>query len=101
MERSVEPPILRAFRDLVRHREDLSGVFIQQQVVVTEMTAGHVPVKVLGLQVERERGGQDLFELGRNLADRIGGKIGRCIKRGRLAARVEGSDFAHGGHLAE
>jgi hypothetical protein len=38
----------------VGHPEDLIGVFVQQKVVVAEMTARHMPVKVLSLKVETE-----------------------------------------------
>jgi len=62
------------------------------------MRAADVPVEILGLDVERECGGQDFVQLRRYLAHGFGGKVGRRIKRrGRLAARVEGSDFVvHG-----
>ena len=40
--------------DRIGHREELVGLFIQEQVIVAEMRPAHVPVKVLGLQVESE-----------------------------------------------
>ena len=46
-----------AFRDVVRHREDLIPLFVQQQMVVAKVSPGHMPVKILGFQIERERVG--------------------------------------------
>src|SRR5258708_34272510 len=39
---------------VVRHGENLSGLFIQQQMIVPKMAAAHVPVEVLGLYVQRK-----------------------------------------------
>jgi hypothetical protein len=44
--------------DLVGHREDLSCVLIQEQVVVAEMLPAHVPVEILVLHVERKHVGK-------------------------------------------
>lgn len=42
------PPILRATGDIAGYREHLSRLLVQQQVVVAEVAAGHMPVEVLG-----------------------------------------------------
>src|SRR5438094_537035 len=38
-----------ALGDVVRHGEELLGLLVEEQVVVPEMRAAHVPVEVLGL----------------------------------------------------
>src|SRR5262249_45137624 len=43
-----------ALSNRVGHREYLSGLLIQQQMVVTEIRAVHVPVKILSLDVNRK-----------------------------------------------
>ena len=69
-------------------------------MIVAEVRAADVPVKILGLDVERKRGGQDFSELGRNPFDGVFGEIGWCIECG-FAARIESSYFVHGDHLAD
>ena len=39
-------------------REDLLALFVQQQMVVAEMRTGHMPVEILGLEVESEHIGK-------------------------------------------
>ena len=67
-------------------------------MIIAEMRAADVPVKILGFQIKRKRIGEDFVEFCRKLAHRLVGKIGRCIKgRGRLAGCVEGSNLVvHG-----
>ena len=55
----------RAAADLARplgqrlgHVEDLRRLLVEQQVIVAEVRAGHVPVEVLGLEIKREDVGQ-------------------------------------------
>jgi hypothetical protein len=48
----------RAFRNSVRHRKNLIGVLIQQKVIVTEMAACHMPVKIFRLHIENENIGK-------------------------------------------
>src|ERR1700733_634764 len=43
-----------ALRQLVRRREDLFGLLVEQKMVVAKMRAADVPVEILGLQVERK-----------------------------------------------
>jgi len=73
-------------------------LLVEQQMIIAEVRPADVPVKILGLEVERKRVGRDLVQLGGKLAHRIVGQIGRRIQgRGRLAACIEGSDFVvHG-----
>src|SRR6266567_6945331 len=40
--------------DWIGHREKLLSVLVEEQMIITEMRAAHVPVKILGFHVERE-----------------------------------------------
>src|SRR5262245_15827610 len=53
--------------DVVSHRKDLSALLIQEQVVVAEMWSTHVPVEVLGLDVQGKDVAQQLTKLARDL----------------------------------
>jgi hypothetical protein len=52
--------LARAFGDIVRHREDLLGLLVEEQVVIAEVAPAHVPVKILRLYVKREHVGEQL-----------------------------------------
>src|SRR5215472_882305 len=52
----------RALGDCIRHRENLVTLFIQHQMMVSEVYARHVPMKVFGLEVERKNVGQQYSE---------------------------------------
>ena len=47
-----------ALGDVVRHGEELLGLLVEEQVVVPEMRAAHVPVEILGFDVECEHVGE-------------------------------------------
>ena len=87
IERSVVPPILRT-RSAMRigHGEDLVGLLVQQQVVVAEVRAAHVPVEVLGLQVEREDVGEHGVHGAGDVLGRLGLEVGRSDQRSLLQA---------------
>ena len=53
-----------AFGQRVGHREQLLGLFVEHQVIVAKVRAAHVPVEVLGFQVEREHIGQHAVQGG-------------------------------------
>ena len=62
----------------------LVALLVEQEVVVAEMRAADVPVEVLGLDVERERVGDQRIERRRYLTHRLGRQIGRGVEpRGR------------------
>src|ERR1700733_3677053 len=61
----------RALRNVVGHREDLRRVIIEEQMVVAEMFPAHMPVEILGLDVEREYVGQQLSKLARDFGGRV------------------------------
>ena len=43
-----------ALGDVVGHRKNLRSVLIEEQMVVAKMPPAHMPVEILGLQVEGE-----------------------------------------------
>src|SRR6185369_1668027 len=54
--------LARAFGNVVGDGEDLTGVFVEQQVVVSKVNATQVPVKVFGLYVKCKRVGKQLTQ---------------------------------------
>ena len=59
-----------ALGDGVAHREELICLFIEQQVVIAEMRAAHVPMEVFRLYVEGEYIGEDCVHCGRDVSGR-------------------------------
>jgi hypothetical protein len=55
--------------NIVRHIEYLFGVLIEQKVVIAEVAPSHVPVKILGLDIERECVGEQGPQFGRDFRD--------------------------------
>jgi hypothetical protein len=76
-------------RDRVGGTEDLVGLLVQHQMVVAEVRTGDVPVEILGLDIEREKVGQQRRERAREVPDRIGIQVRRRGERG-LAVRFCG-----------
>src|SRR3546814_16572242 len=49
-----------SFRDVVRHRENLRGLVVKEEVVLPELLAGYVPMEIRGLdRSEERRGGKE------------------------------------------
>ena len=72
IERIVVPPILRARSAIiVGGGENLIGLLVEHQMIVAEMRAGHVPVKILGLYIKREHVGEQDAQRTGNIADGI------------------------------
>ena len=46
--------------DIVRHREDLLRLLVQQEVVITEVSTAHMPMKILGFHVEGKHVGKQV-----------------------------------------
>ncbi len=88
----VASDLADALRDRVGHRVNLVGLLIEQQVVVAEVRSAHVPMKILGLHVQREYVGQDCVQASgyvlRRLLAEIGGR-----DQGRCAPALEGFSF--------
>src|SRR5215472_7959768 len=72
--------LARALCDVVGHREDLLGLLVEQQMIVAEMRSRHVPVKILGLQIEREGVGEQRPKCCGNVLDRVGAELGRRLQ---------------------
>jgi hypothetical protein len=87
--------LARALGNGVGHGEDLVRLLVQHQVVVAKVRPRHVPVEVLGLQVQREGVGQQGRQATTDVAARFGAERGGRVQ-GRLAAR--GGGFERDGH---
>ena len=66
-----------ALGNRVGHRIQLISVLIEQQVIVAEMRPTHVPMEVLGLQIQREYIGEDCVHAGRDVPRGRGPQIRR------------------------
>src|ERR1700704_2960392 len=69
--------------DGIGHREQLIRLLIEQQMVITEVRATHVPVEILGFHIEREYVGQDGIHGTGDVLGRSGLEVGR---RGQWSA---------------
>ena len=69
-------------------------------MIVAEVRAGHMPMEILGLQIEREHVGEQDIERAGNLRNRVGAQVGRRIERCN-PPRGGVSCFAHGYLLIE
>ena len=58
-----------SFGEVISHGKELIAMVVQQKVVVTEMRAAHVPVRVLGLQLEGKDIRNECVETSTDLAD--------------------------------
>src|SRR5262245_65363201 len=77
---------------------ELIALLVEQEVVVAEMRAADVPVKVLGLHVERKRIRDQGIQRGRYFAHALGWQVSRGIEPSWSSAGVERSHL--GGHGA-
>src|SRR3954452_14881634 len=65
------------FCKLVGHRKNLIALFVEHQMIIAEMRAADMPMRILGLQIESKRVGHDGIESGGNGVDIGRGKVGR------------------------
>jgi hypothetical protein len=84
-----------ALSDRICQSEDLVGLFVQQEVVVTEVRSAHVPVEVFRLQVKREDVCQDRVHGCRDVPGCDGLQIGGSGQR-RLLSALEVLDVRGG-----
>jgi hypothetical protein len=70
--------LAHTLRDIVRHRKELVAVVVKQQVIVTEVWTAHMPVEVLGLDVEREDIGDEGIESPGDFTHGLRLDIGGC-----------------------
>ena len=68
--------LARALRDVICHGEDLLGVLVQKQVIITKVMPTHVPMEILRFQIEREDIGQEGTQLFRYLHHSVVVEIG-------------------------
>ena len=54
--------LAHALGNRIGHREQLVGMLIEQHVIVAEVRAAHVPMKVLGLEIQRKHIGCDCIQ---------------------------------------
>src|SRR5690606_14107104 len=102
-----QPPELpHPLRDRIGHGEDLVGLLVQEKMVVAEVRPAHVPVEVLGLEVECEDVGQNevhrrghvasgtLLQIGRSRQTRVlplhQGLATLCGRRPRAGVSTRG-----------
>jgi hypothetical protein len=76
MDLTVPPELADTLRDRVGHGEELITLFVQQQVIIAEVRPAHVPVEVLGLQVEREHVRQDSVHGSGDIPTRLWSQVG-------------------------
>src|SRR6267143_7035624 len=69
-----------SFRDRVGHGEKLVAVFVKKQVIIAEVWTAHVPVEILGLQIEREHVRQNCVHGAANIFGGRTCEIGRCCQ---------------------
>src|SRR5215475_5063777 len=68
------------FRDDVCHREQLLGMFIEKQMIVTEVMAAHMPVEIFRFHVQREYICKDGVHRARDVFRRFRRKIGSSFQ---------------------
>src|SRR5438132_4385676 len=62
----------------IGHGEKLVALFVEQQVVVAEMLAAHVPVEIFRFQVDRKHVRQDSIHGAGNIFAGRTHQVGRC-----------------------
>src|ERR1700681_2594528 len=55
----------------VRHRENLLALIVEHQVIVPEMRARHMPMEVLGFEIQREHVTEQWHQRLRNVMNRF------------------------------
>jgi hypothetical protein len=75
------PDLADALRDGIGGGEDLLGLFVEEQMIVAEVRARHMPVEIFGLQVKRKHVGEQDIERAGNLRHGVGAQVGRRIER--------------------
>src|SRR5207245_10612055 len=87
--------LAHALGDIVGGRENLLAVLVEEQVIVAEMRAGHMPMEVLGLEIKREHVREQEIERARNFRHGVGAQVGRRIEPGE----AQGCRFVCFGHF--
>jgi hypothetical protein len=79
--------LARALGDIVGHREDLLSLFVKQQVIVAKVLPAHVPVEVLGLQVQGEYVGEEFPQRAGYFDHCVAAEIGWSFPKGFCSRR--------------
>jgi hypothetical protein len=82
--------LTRAFCNDIGHGEHLIRLLVKQKVVVSEMAASHMPMKILRLQVKTKSVGQQTAESLCNVRDRS------IAERSALRSDLTDCAFVHG-----
>src|SRR5262249_15298775 len=86
----------RSFSDVVSHRKDLVRLLVQQQMIIAKISSGHVPVKVLGFDIQSKNVGKQLTKVARNLLNTIPAETRACFWGLSFGlARLGGIDCSH------
>src|SRR5437762_4517948 len=70
-----------SLRDWVGHGEKLIAVFVEKQVIIAKVRAAHVPMEILGFQVEREHVRENGIHGAGNVLGRRTCEIGWCCQQ--------------------
>src|SRR5215471_7596755 len=70
-----------AFGDGVGGRENLLALLVEEEMIVAEVGAGHMPMEILGLQVKRKHVGEQDIERAGDLRHGVGPQVGRRFER--------------------
>ena len=76
----VPAELADALGNVVGHRKDLGRMVVEQKMVVAEVRAAHVPMKVLGLQVKGEDIGKERVKGRGDVLHRFRVDIGWCVQ---------------------
>ena len=82
--------------DFIRHCEELIAVIVEQQVVIAEVRSAHVPMEILGLEVEGEHIGKQRVQGSGDVGDCLWSDIGWHLQGGFL----QGNAFFGGWHTS-
>src|SRR6516162_3566781 len=74
--------LAHALGNVVGGRENLLALLVEEEMVVTEVRARHMPMEILGLQIKRKHIGEQDIERAGNLRHGVGAQVGRRIERG-------------------
>ena len=64
--------LAHALGDVIGHADDLFALLVKEKMIVAEVRSTDVPMKVLGLEIERQGVGEDAVQRGGNLCDGFG-----------------------------
>src|SRR5262249_31449041 len=74
--------LAHALGDVVGGGEDLLALFVEEEMIVAEVRAGHMPMEIFGLQVKCKHDGKQDIERAGNLRHGVGTQVGRRVERG-------------------